>query len=195
MSPDTDDPSPSAELADQVRDLLDRVAALERQRAVPAPATGPGAELIAPGVPDGDGQAATVRYAAQGQIGPYRMGVFRRAELDTVLGADPAVVARELAALASPVRLEIVRALLDGPRTSQQLREALDASSAGHLYHHLKELLMAGVVVQPARNSYAIPAGKLAAVCVITMAAADLAEINHQLPPPPPGPLSDDEER
>lgn len=61
--------------------------------------------------------------------------------------AEPEPVARVFAALASPARIVLLRALLDGPRTSQQLRTELDDPSVGQLYHQLRELLAAGLII------------------------------------------------
>jgi hypothetical protein len=63
----------------------------------------------------------------------------------------------------------------------------------GQLYHHLKELLAVGMVVQPGRNLYAIPESKVVDLCVSVVAATHLASTSHQAPLPPPGPLADDE--
>ncbi len=158
---------------DQIRILADRLAALER--AVGAPATaGPGGSPTALGAPVSPSRGATLRYSGVGQFGPLYVQIFQGEDLETVLSADPGLVTRAFAALASPSRLTLLRALLDGPASSQQLRGVLDAASVGQLYHHLKELLSAGLVFQPRRNVYAIPPGKVVAVCVAVMAAAHL---------------------
>jgi hypothetical protein len=185
----------TARLEDQIRALTDRLTALEKtvsQNTTPlaTDAIGPGAPAPSAGQPEG----ATLFYSGAGQIGPFQLNWKRRESLCAVLSADPALVARELAALASPVRVVLLRAMLGGPQTSQQLREMLDAGSAGPLYHHLKELISAGLVIQPERNLYAIPPSKAVTVCVTIMAATHLAETSHQAPPPPPGPLADNDQ-
>lgn len=193
MALDNDDPQHSPGLEEQVRALTDRLTALERtvsRKHVPAfLAADAGTK---PAAPVGEPGTAILRYSGEGQFGSHPLRVVRGADLQTVLGADPGLVAREFAALASPVRITLLRALLNGPLTSQQLHEELDAGSVGQLYHHLKDLLAAGLVVQPARNRYAIPPSKVVAVCVLMVAAVHLAETSHQAPPPPPGPLADD---
>lgn len=193
-----DDPQQAPELEDQIRALTDRLTALERtvsRNGMPArPATGAVADDSAPEAPVGEPGDAVLRYSGEGHFGSHRLRVFRRADLQSVLDVDPGLVTREFAALASPVRLALLRALLDGPLTSLQLREELDAGSVGQLYHHLKDLLAAGLVIQPARNRYAIHPTKVVAVCVLIMAATHLAETSHQVPSPPPGPLADDED-
>lgn len=173
------------QLEDQLRALTDRLAALERavgENAAPGSGGGPAASS-APVSPSG---GATLRYSGVGQFGPLHVQIFQRGDLDTVLSADPGLITRVFAALASPVRFMLLRALLGGPATSQQLRDVLDAGSVGQLYHHLKELLSAGLVFQPSRNVYAIPPGKVVAVCVAVMAATHLTWAS-----PPAGPSAD----
>ncbi|OLE23221.1 MAG: hypothetical protein AUG49_16750 [Catenulispora sp. 13_1_20CM_3_70_7] len=131
--------------------------------------------------------AGVVTYSGSGQFGPHAVKLRQRQDLATVFAADPETVAHVFGALASPVRIQLVRALLDGQKTSQELRGVLDDASAGQLYHHLRELLAAGLVVQPARSVYAIPFSKVVATCVAVVAALDLAATNHQARPPAPG--------
>lgn len=195
--PGKDDPRYAAMLEDQIRTLADRLTAVERavgRSSMPSPPAAGDGGTATPGAPVGQAAGAMLRYSGEGQFGSHPLRIFRRESLETVLGADPAVVTREFAALASPVRFTLLRALMDGPLTSQQLREVLDAGSVGQLYHHLKDLLSAGLVTQPARSLYAIPPTKAVAVCVMIMTAIHLAEASHQAPPPPPGPLADTEE-
>lgn len=86
---------------------------------------------------------------------------------------DPA--APVLAALGHPVRLEIIRRLLAGARTSQELQEIADLRTTGGLYHHLRDLLSSGLIVSPRRNNYAIPTAKVVPCLIILAAASELA--------------------
>ncbi len=56
-------------------------------------------------------------------------------------------------ALSSEVRLRIVQTLLDGPKSTAQLLEAV-ALDRSQLYHHLRDLFVHGLVEQPERGSY-----------------------------------------
>ena len=47
-------------------------------------------------------------------------------------------------------------------------------SSPGQLYHHLKELLAAGLIVQQGRSGYAIAPRSVIALSMALMAASDL---------------------
>ncbi len=174
-----------AELEQQIREVADRVTALEQGAGGP-----PGGQLRAqpgrtPAGLSGDGDEATVGYWGNGRFGPRQMAIRQQATLSQVFAAEPEAATRVFAALASPARIVLLRSLIGGPRTSQQLREVLDAPSVGQLYHHLRELLAAGLVVQPSRSVYEIPPGKVIAVCVAVSAAGQLMSTSHQLPPPP----------
>lgn len=95
--------------------------------------------------------------------------------LPGVLAFDWAGVAHLLSALAHPVRLEIVRRLLGGARTSQDLQGIDEEGTTGRLYHHLRDLLASGVIVSPRRNSYAIPPQKVVPCLIVVAAAAELS--------------------
>lgn len=86
---------------------------------------------------------------------------------------DPCAPA--FAALGHPVRLEIIRRLLTGARTSQDLQEIADLGTTGRLYHHLRELQACGLVVATRRNRYAIPPAKVVPCLVMVAAALELA--------------------
>ncbi len=84
-------------------------------------------------------------------------------------------IARVIAALGSPQRILLLRALLNGQHSSQQLQEALDVSSAGQLYHHLKELLAAGIIEQRGRNNYRLDPRKIVPFLTLLAVALELA--------------------
>ncbi len=94
--------------------------------------------------------------------------------LPFLLALDTEAVAPLLLALGSPWRLQLVRVLLGGPRSSQQLQEAFGLGSPGQLYHHLKELLAAGIVEQRARSEYRLAGRKNVPFLTILSAALDL---------------------
>ncbi len=88
---------------------------------------------------------------------------------------EPASLARSLAALGHPARITLVRSLLTGPKTSQDLQEVIGSGSTGQLYHHLNDLISAGVVDQTARSQYQIDRSRIAPLLVILAAAGDAA--------------------
>jgi hypothetical protein len=147
----------------------------------------PGAGFPGPaGFPDMTGDEAVFSYSGQGPFGPDGrvLATHKRARLSDVMNADADSVARVFTALGSPARITLLRALLNGPRSSQELRRELDDPSAGQLYHHLRELLAAGLVVQPARSVYAIPRGNQVDLCVQIAVAANLTSYSNRFPPP-----------
>lgn len=186
----TDDPSGRlTRLEEQMREVTSRLANLEQAAGRPAaPVSGPwlAGELPEPGGP-GIGDPVFM-ITGRGQFGSVPIAIRQRAGLSDVLDTDPDAVARVFAALASPARITVLRALLDGPRTSQELRAELDDASVGQLYHHLRELLAAGLITQPARSRYAIPRRALVMLCAQLIAAGNLAS---NISPPAP---ADDEE-
>lgn len=58
-------------------------------------------------------------------------------------------------ALGSEARLGLLRALEGGPRTTGELLAAVGLDR-GQLYHHLRDLLVQGLVEQPERGRYAV---------------------------------------
>jgi DNA-binding transcriptional ArsR family regulator len=88
-----------------------------------------------------------------------------------MLAGDWADAVPALSALAHPVRLELIRRLLAGARTAQELSGIPEVGTSGQLYHHLRELQAAGLVTQRRRNDYAVPAERVIP-CLILVAAA-----------------------
>ena len=64
-------------------------------------------------------------------------------------------VASLLSALANPHRVAICKSLLSGPKCHTELR-AICHLNAGPLYHHLRELKLAGYLAPPQRDRYAL---------------------------------------
>jgi ArsR family transcriptional regulator, arsenate/arsenite/antimonite-responsive transcriptional repressor len=154
----------------------------------PAPEAWPGAPAgaPAPGGPADSGDESWLGFAGRVRLGG-RMGYLQqRARLSDVMNANPERIAKIFAALGSPARIILLRALLGGPRTSQELRQELDDPSVGQLYHHLKELLAAGLVIQPGRSVYALPHGNELAVCIEILAAASMLPAGLATRPPEP---------
>jgi DNA-binding transcriptional ArsR family regulator len=220
MTTSDDEPGRMTRLEQQMQEISDRLAALERaigqsmpppapSPMPPAPAAGPipasvpgpvpgpvppGTWIGAPAPGEGPGgEQASFYYSGQGWFGRNRMMIQQRARLSDVLDAEPEPVAKVFAALSSPARIVLLRALLDGPRTSQQLRAELDDPSVGQLYHHLRELLAAGLIIQPGRSLYAIPRGAEITLCIEIVAALHMSAVSRPYPGAPPGQLDDQE--
>lgn len=69
-----------------------------------------------------------------------------------LLALDPEQPAEVLATLAHPHRLRLLLALIEAPRSAAELQSVIGSSSPGPLYHHLRDLLALGVVVQRDRT-------------------------------------------
>ena len=70
--------------------------------------------------------------------------------------------------------MRIVVELFDGALSTAALAERLDQPSSGQLFHHLKELLAAGLVRQPERGTYALRAEHVVPLLGLLSAATDL---------------------
>jgi DNA-binding transcriptional ArsR family regulator len=153
----------------QMTAMLDRLEALERETAEPEPAGMAGDQG-----PE-DAVEGTLAFTGSIRLGQRRFRVQQRVDLLDALEADPALVARMFAALGSPFRVRLLRLLLDGPRTSQELQTELEVGAVGQLYHHLKELLAAGLITQRRRSVYAIREEIVMPLCLAFVVAPRLA--------------------
>jgi DNA-binding transcriptional ArsR family regulator len=80
-------------------------------------------------------------------------------------------VAPIVSALAHPVRLEILKNILEGKRSSHELFELEGLGTTGQLYHHLKELQAAGWIKAESRGTYQIIAERVIPLLAIVLAA------------------------
>ena len=170
--------------ASRLDDLERRVAALEAS--APAMAAGEPAPLADLKALDDlrrrDGprysrgrMRGAVTYAGSARLGDEEVLWAGERGIAQIWDMDLAEVATLLTALGHPARLALVRALLVGERSSQELQEVIGSGSAGQLYHHLKDLQAAGVVDQAGRSRYRISAGRIVPLLVIFAAAGDVA--------------------
>ncbi len=174
-----------AALRKAVRDLQERVEALEQgsaPRAARSRAAGLGVglglidaltELTEPPV-SADTPAGTIVYAGVGQVGGDGIAWQMTHSLTDLLALDEDRLARQLAAIASPVRIRILRELAPGPLQTHELQARLDEPSAGQLYHHLRELLATGLVTQPRRSVYEVPDRAVIPLLTLLACAHDL---------------------
>lgn len=126
----------------------------------------------------------TLMYAGFARIAGQPYQIQRQQLVAPLFDLAPDALAHVFAALASPHRIIILRLLCQGPRTSQQLQELLGMSSAGQLYHHLKELLAAGLIVQRGRSHYGVDPAKVITICIALMVAAHFVRAELAEEPP-----------
>ena len=75
-------------------------------------------------------------------------------------------------ALSSPQKVSLLRALLGPPSESAAALGAAAQLSTGSLYHHLRDLMHAGLIAQEGRNRYAItPRGQRVLLLLLALAA------------------------
>lgn len=79
---------------------------------------------------------------------------------------------RVLAALGHPVRLAILKALLEGKHGKADLEKLEGLGTTGQLYHHLKALEEAGWVRSLERGVYGVPGERVVPLLAILSAAS-----------------------
>ena len=77
-----------------------------------------------------------------------------------------------LAALGSPIRLRLLRAILEGRGRTAELAELPGVGSTGSLYHHLRELVAAGWLSPSGKAAHRIPGARIVPLLTI-LAASD----------------------
>lgn len=112
-----------------------------------------------------------VVFAGQAEVASGTWGWQWGLPVNLLLNRPWTEVAESLAALAHPVRLEILRAVLNGKSSSQALQHLADIGTTGQLYHHLKELQSAGWLKAGKRGSYTVPPERIIPLLVILSAA------------------------
>ena len=87
-----------------------------------------------------------------------------------LLATDWAEHAESVAALGHPLRLAMLRRLLDGEHTVAQLVDELELGSTGVAYHHLSALQSGGWVTTPRRGSWALATPRVVPLLAIITA-------------------------
>jgi len=180
------------QLAARLDALTRKVAALEQSVEGPrAKASGRRAEQATPAEPAGDdllrlverrrvaqardarGRRGAIVYGGSLELAgaEYLWGIER--PLAGLLSLDLERTAHVLATLAHPQRLRLLLAVIEQPRTAAELQKVLGSKSPGPLYHHLRDLLALGVVVQQDRR-YAVPPRHVVPLLAALALALDL---------------------
>lgn len=178
------------QLAARLDELTRKVAALERssevpraksrKRAEPAPAEPGGDDLLrlverrrAAQARDARGRRGTIVYGGSLELAgaEYLWGIER--PVSGLLSLDLERTAHVLATLAHPQRLRLLLAVIEQPRTAAELQKVIGSKSPGPLYHHLRDLVALGVVVQHDRR-YVVPARHVVPLLAALAVALDL---------------------
>jgi DNA-binding transcriptional ArsR family regulator len=125
-------------------------------------------------------RCGAVAYAGAMAFGEREYRWIMEHGLPEVTGADWSEAAAILLSLGSPVRLTLLRRLLDGPCNRQALQDALGDTTSGQLYHHLRELQATRIVIQRKRGEYEIAAAALVPLIVVLSVALDLASSREE---------------
>ncbi|MCG5472588.1 winged helix-turn-helix domain-containing protein [Micromonospora sp. LAH09] len=107
----------------------------------------------------------TVRVAGQHYDWQYGRTV------DDVLAADWTELATTLSALAHPVRLRLLREILDGRQSTSELAEIEELGTTGQLHHHLRQITAAGWLRSAGRGRWSVPAERVVPLLTILTAA------------------------
>lgn len=186
---ETADQTDTADQVDEARriDALERrIARLERHAEGrtaperPAPGGSPLTGVLHAWRRESDEQSlpGTVGYA--GYVAGRELLWARQTPLADLLPADWGPAAGLLESLGSQPRLALLGALLrEGRRTNVELQEALGASqgetTSGQLYHHLRALQGAGLIMQRRRGEYDLNPQAVVPVLTILAAAMNVA--------------------
>lgn len=163
------------------QELVARVARLEEQvaRLAAAKETGGGSER--PPMGEGLGFLAALSEVAPepgavvmvGNVtvpaGPVSWQVGQ--SLTALREWDWTELAGALSALAHPVRLTIMRLVLDGTESTGDLLAHPSLASTGKLHHHLRQLVAAGWLTATARGRHTVPPERVVPLLVTIMAA------------------------
>ncbi len=90
---------------------------------------------------------------------------------DALLARDWDEHAASLAALGSPIRLEILRQVLNGVTATSDLGRIEGLGTSGQLHHHLRILVAAGWLQHRSRGDYAVPGPRVIPLLAILVAA------------------------
>lgn len=89
---------------------------------------------------------------------------------DELLDSDWSAHAASLAALASPIRLQLLQSILNGVANIADLSHDQGIGTTGQLYHHLNQLVAQGWVKSSQRGHYAIPQARVVPLLAILAA-------------------------
>ncbi|MCZ8522871.1 MULTISPECIES: helix-turn-helix domain-containing protein [Paenibacillus] len=154
---------------------------LTGQRAVSVPESESAPPLRGADQPTAGANAGSLHYS-----GAYRSGEEayrwepRERQVEELFGLDAEKAARILGAIGHKQRLDILRSVLQEPRTGAELVELLNMGTTGQLYHHIKALLGADLLVQEDRGGqYAVPPHRRLPLLLLLAASADLLDASR----------------
>lgn len=118
-----------------------------------------------------DQPAVMFAGTAETEGGPvmWQYGRFSEHLMDT----DAFAVSPALEAIAHPIRLTLLLAIINGTTTSAKLAELEQVGTSGQVYHHLSQLNAAGWIRSVKRGQWEVPATKVIPLLTIILAAQE----------------------
>ncbi|MDH6182276.1 hypothetical protein M2152_002458 [Microbacteriaceae bacterium SG_E_30_P1] len=151
-----------------ITSLSDRVAALEgarNERSAPTAASGDALWALSglrerlaehPSTEKGAVMIVGSITTPTGAVAEWQQG----AGTEGLFEVDWGERAAGFAALAHPVRLELLRHVMSGTTSTSGLAAIESLGTTGQLHHHLRQLLATGWLKQSGRGSYEVPAAR-----------------------------------
>jgi DNA gyrase subunit B len=103
-------------------------------------------------------------------------------QVGQLLNVDGDKVAKVLGALAHKQRLDILRSVVQEPLTGPELVERLNMGTTGQLYHHIKALQGADLLIQEERGgAYSVPGHRALPLLLLLAAASDLLDTSDYI--------------
>ena len=104
-------------------------------------------------------------------------------DLDTLTGLSSESLAESISGLGHPVKIELYKALMSGPKESSELLSIPELNTTGQLYHHLQAMADVGLVERRSRNLWA--AQNPGVFVLMLTAARTLSAWRGEAPPKP----------
>lgn len=169
----------STELNKTIAALSERVAALEAaQIAAGAKTAGSVDNLdtekywVLHGLAKSKHKGGEVLYAGQVKVPTGEQYLWQRhGGVNDLFKQDWSSLDAVIAALGHPVRLRLLKCILEGKQTKAELEKLDGIGTTGQLYHHLKSLEEGGWVRSLQRGTYGVPGERVVPLLSILLAA------------------------
>nr|WP_203597623.1 helix-turn-helix domain-containing protein [Actinomadura bangladeshensis] len=159
-------------MAERVARLEERVARLEGPRPAAGPDRPDGTFWALDGLKDRVADPGGVLFTGSVTLPAGEHYEWQQGHpVDDLLADDWSQAAETLSALAHPVRLLLLREILQGARTTAELAAHEGLGTTGQLYHHLRQLVAAGWLRTTARGQYGVPGERVVPLLTVLAAA------------------------
>ncbi len=102
-------------------------------------------------------------------------------QMEGLLRLNTDKASKVLSALGHKQRLDILRAVVNEPLSGAALVERLNMGTTGQLYHHLKALLGADLLVQEPGGGYTLPGHRMLPLLLLLAALSDLIDTSDYM--------------